>query len=105
MRDLPATLREYRTKIIPAEDAGPPANYPDNLGYRTKFGGEPELIQPMDEQDRVCKNCFQPLHFIGQIDSFENGHPDPQFMFGDVGMIYVWFCFKCHTASATIDCY
>ena len=45
------------------------------------------------------------MHFIGQIDSFENGFPDAQFMFGDVGMIYVWFCFKCHTPHATMDCY
>jgi hypothetical protein len=105
MSDLPDKLREYRVKIIPAEDAPPPAKYPDNLGYRTKFGGAPDLIQPMDDEDRRCKKCFQPLHFIGQIDSFENGLPHPHFMFGDVGMIYVWFCFNCYAPSATMDCY
>jgi hypothetical protein len=50
----------------------------------------------------------------GQIDSFEfNGkdnpnrkdHGDTQFMFGDVGMIYVWFCFDCLEPLATMDCY
>jgi hypothetical protein len=105
MRELPKNLREYRVKIVPAEDAAQPAPYPDNLGYRTKFGGKPDLIQPMDEDDKVCKKCFQPLHFIGQIDSFENELPDSQFMFGDVGMIYVWFCFKCYTPFATMDGY
>ena len=106
MKDLPQHLREYRVKIMPAEDAPPPAKYPDNLGYRTKFGGKPELIQPTgDEEERRCSACFEPLHFIGQIDSFENDHPDPQFMFGDVGMIYVWFCFRCYTPSATLECY
>jgi hypothetical protein len=66
MPDLPAELREYRVKIVPAEDAAPPAPYPDNLGYRTKFGGKPDPIQPMDEDDRTCRKCFQPLHFIGR---------------------------------------
>ena len=39
MSDHPDKLREYRIKIIPAQDAPPPAKYPDHLGYRTKFGG------------------------------------------------------------------
>jgi hypothetical protein len=30
---------------------------------------------------------------------------EQQFMFGDVGMIYVWFCFDCLTPLATMDCY
>ena len=47
----------------------------------------------------------QAMHFIAQIDSFEDGHPDPQFMFGDVGMIYVWYCFKCGNAVASVESY
>lgn len=105
MSDLPKILREYRVKIIPAEDVAAPPAYPANLGFRTKFGGHPDLIQSMDDDDRICKKCFQPLQFIAQIDSFESDFPDPQFMFGDVGMIYVWFCFACYTPYATMDCY
>jgi hypothetical protein len=105
MTDLPDILREYRVKIIPAEDAGPQAEYPDNIGFRTKFGGRPDAIQPGDDEAKLCKQCFGPLHFIAQIDSFENGFPDVQFMFGDVGMIYLWFCFKCYTPHATMECY
>ena len=105
MPELPKHLREYRVKLIPAEDAGTPAKYPDNLGYRTKFGGKPDQIQGGEDEGRSCDVCGQPLHFIGQIGSFENELPDVQFMFGDVGMIYVWFCFQCHTPVAALECY
>jgi hypothetical protein len=53
-------------------------------------------------------------YFIAQIDSFEfkgeenpnaKEHGDVHFMFGDVGMIYVWFCFDCLKPLATMDCY
>jgi hypothetical protein len=30
---------------------------------------------------------------------------DEQFMFGDIGMIYVWFCFDCLEPLRTMDCY
>jgi hypothetical protein len=103
MNNIPKHLREYRVKLFPAEDAPPPAKYPDNIGYRTKFGGKPEHIQPAG--DRNCGVCGQVLHFVGQIDSFENDHPDPQFMFGDVGMIYVWFCFHCGEPCASLEFY
>lgn len=103
MSDLPDQLREYRVKIIPAEDAARLAKYPDNIGYRTKFGGKADLIQPAG--NRNCDVCGKPLHFIAQIDSFENDHPDPQFMFGDDGMIYVWFCFACNTPVAMLESY
>jgi hypothetical protein len=32
-------------------------------------------------------------------------HGLQQFMFGDVGMIYVWFCFQCLTPQASMECY
>jgi hypothetical protein len=87
MKDLPEHLREYRVKFIPAEDAPPPAKYPDNLGFRTKFGGNADHIQNAGDGRKACDVCGHAMHFIAQIDSFEDGHPDPQFMFGDVGMI------------------
>jgi len=54
------------------------------------------------------------MSFVAQIDSFEhNDENNPNrrdygkqhFMFGDVGMIYVWFCFDCLVPFATMDCY
>ena len=104
MSDLPEKFREYRVKLIPAEDAPPPAKYPHNIGYRTKFGGKADLIQPGDGA-RSCDVCGKPMHFIAQIDSFESDHPDPQFEFGDAGMIYVWFCFECNTPAAVLESY
>jgi len=53
------------------------------------------------------------MHFVAQLDSFEfNGENNPnrkdygdeQFMFADVGMIYVWFCFNCATPTASLEC-
>jgi hypothetical protein len=115
MAQRPTILREYRVKIIPADEAGRQERYPKNLGKRTKFGGVPDAIQPNDDEEvKTCERCFQPLHFVAQIDSFEfNGRDNPNrkdygdahFMFGDVGMIYVWFCFKCGTAHASTECY
>jgi hypothetical protein len=116
MADLPDALREYRVRIIPTERAGPQPTHPANIGRRTKFGGIPNGIQPADDDDvrRQCPQCFGRMHFVAQIDSFEHkdennpnrkDYDDVQFMFGDVGMIYVWFCFNCLTPQATFDSY
>ena len=54
------------------------------------------------------------MYFSAQIDSFEfkgeenpnaKDHGDVNFMFGDVGVICVWFCFDCLEPLATMDCY
>jgi hypothetical protein len=114
MRELPDILREYRVKIVPAEEAGPQPSYAKSLGLRTKFGGSPDAIQADGEDQKSCPQCFQPMHFVAQIDSFEHkaasnpnsrDYGDQQFMFGDVGMIYVWFCFNCLTPHASMECY
>ena len=112
--DLPDVLREYRVKIIPAGQAPPTPRYPNDSGLRTKFGGLPDAIQDGDEEQKTCPHCFQRMHFIAQIDSFEfdgtnnpnrQDYGDEHFMFGDVGMIYVWFCFGCLTPQAAMECY
>lgn len=52
------------------------------------------------------------MRFVAQIDSFEmnrKGNPiskktgEAHFVFGDAGMIYVWFCFHCLTPLATLE--
>jgi hypothetical protein len=111
MDDLPDELREYRVRIIPIERAGP---IPTETGRRTKFGGIPDGIQEGDDERKTCPQCYLPLHFIAQIDSFEqnsdtnpNSKPydEQHYMFGDAGMIYVWYCFQCMQASASMSCY
>jgi uncharacterized protein YwqG len=79
-------------------------DYPDNLGLRTKLGGKPDWIH--EPEIPFCTECDTPLTFVAQIDSIEHesdknhlakpalgGKQD--YMFGDVGMIYVFFCFSC----------
>jgi hypothetical protein len=114
MRDRPDILREYRVTIVPADKAGPQPGYPDNLGLRTNFGGVPDVIQGAEDEDRMCPRCRRRMHSVAQIDSFEfNGNNNPhrkeygdeQFMFGDVGIIYVWFCFDCLAPHAETESY
>jgi hypothetical protein len=114
MREPPDILREYRVKIIPAAEAAPQPDHSKNIGTRTKFGGLPDGTQSGDDLEVRCPECSAKMHFVGQIDSFEyNGKNNPnrkdygqeQFMFGDVGMIYLWFCFDCLKPHATMECY
>jgi len=55
------------------------------------------------------------MTFVAQIDSVEhawesNPHAvdalsdDQKWMFGDVGMIYVFHCFDCMTAQSIVQC-
>lgn len=114
MKQRPAILREYRVTLTPVGDneAACELEYPDNLGLRTKLGGEPTFIQGGEIPD--CPDCGKRLHFIAQIDSVEHksktnpharDYQEQQFMFGDVGMIYVFFCFQCCQPSCAMDCY
>lgn len=113
MSDLPDVLREYRVKIIPAAVAKAQRDYVEDLGLRTKFGGTPDAIQSGDDFPAECVECGGKLHFVAQLDSFEfksednpnrKDYGDAQFMFGDVGLIYVWFCFDCCTPTARFQC-
>jgi hypothetical protein len=80
-----------------------PLDYPDHLGLRTKLGGKPTWIQ--GDETPECDSCGEPMDFVAQIDSVEheskhNPLSKPalgkqEYMFGDVGMIYVFFCFDC----------
>jgi hypothetical protein len=112
MKNWPEVLREYRAKIVPASAVG--SVDIKSLGTRTKFGGVPDEIQSGGQANITGPGCRKKMSFIGQIDSFEfNGQENPnrkdyrdtQFMFGDVGIIYVCFCFDCLEPLATMDCY
>jgi hypothetical protein len=103
------TLNEYRVKLerVKRGERAVPLVYPDNLGLRTKFGGKPDGIRGYEIPE--CEECGESMYFVAQIDSIEHQsehnplmaeppkHVD--FMFGDVGMIYVFYCFDCQRAS------
>jgi uncharacterized protein YwqG len=105
-------LREYRIRIERVPD-GESAIDPDLLGLRSKLGGDPQWEQ--DEEIPECPDCGQEMAFVAQIDSVEHFErhnplgvdplsPDQHYMFGDVGLIYVFFCFECLQARSVFQC-
>jgi uncharacterized protein YwqG len=111
--DVRKVLPEIRVKLERCEPGEKAVSLedPDSLGLRTKLGGEPDRIQPGSETP-TCRLCGNPMTFVAQIDSVEHWsehnplakcpfeqHQD--YMFGDVGMIYVWFCFGCLETTST----
>jgi len=105
-------IRVLLSRVSPGESAIP-LEYPDNLGLRTKLGGEPDWIQ--GDETPICPSCQQKMTFVAQIDSIEDSNPynplrkdplaDKDYMFGDVGMIYVFFCFECCETASVFQCY
>lgn len=107
-------LREYRMlfeKIAPDETADTADTA--ELGLRSKLGGVPNWDQA--DETPSCPHCHQEMVFIGQIDSIEhdskrNPHrvdclsPDKHYMMGDVGQIFVFFCFECLYPAAVFQC-
>ena len=80
---------------------------------RLKLGGEPEWVQHPEVLE--CRDCKQPMTFVAQIDSMEHDAPHnphaigclsgrQQYMFGDVGMIYVFMCFGCMETRSILQC-
>jgi len=76
------------------------SEYPENLGKRSKLGGKPDWIQ--NDETPKCPKCKKPMTFICQIDSIGytgSAKTTGEYMFGDVGMLYNFFCFDCHKAN------
>jgi uncharacterized protein YwqG len=113
------TLPEFRVtleRVSPGDQAYPineDVPHYEYHGRRTKLGGEPDWDQGDDIPS--CPECKQPMTFVAQIDSVEhewssNPHkvsaisPDQKWMFGDVGMIYVFFCFECLETKSVFQC-
>jgi hypothetical protein len=83
----------------------------DNLGMRSKLGGSPDWIQA--DNTPVCEDCKLPMTFVAQIDSIEhddarNPHrkspPEQEFMFADVGMLYLFWCARCCSHQSVFQC-
>jgi uncharacterized protein YwqG len=98
MRELGIQFTKYQRKL-----------YPENLGERSKLGGEPEWIQ--EEENIKCPICKRKMSFIGQIDSIDYGknvnkdNDQQLYIFGDVGMIYIFFCFDCLKPKSIFQSY
>ena len=88
----------------------------DKNGYRTKLGGEPDWIQGVEIP--ICPTCRTPMLFVAQIDSIamvdkekpagkdpKTGKEIQEFMFGDVGMVYVFTCLDCGNVAGVGQCY
>ena len=114
------TLPEFRvtlTRLKKGEQSYPiDADTPhyEYQGRRTKLGGKPDYVQGEGPPPK-CADCKKPMTFVAQIDSVEhdwasNPHrvdclsENQKWMFGDVGMIYVFFCFDCLQAHAEFEC-
>jgi len=68
--------------------------YPKNLGKKSKLGGDPEWIQEAEKVE--CPFCHKEMTFIAQIDSIDYSNEKyNEYIFGDIGMIYIFFCFEC----------
>jgi hypothetical protein len=97
-------------RLEPGERAYDPDG-DDIIGNRTKLGGEPDWIQY--DETPACPGCYRDtMTFIAQIDSvdYSGDYPskkneDEQYMFGDVGMIYVFYCFECGEVHSILQCY
>ena len=109
---MPKQLREYRIRferVAPGESPYPA--YPKNLGLRSKLGGEPDWAQ--NDESPACPDCGGEMSFVGQIDSMEHNedrnphrqdYDEQDFMFGDVGIIYIFFCRDCLVSHSVFQC-
>ena len=110
--DDPERLRQYRI-LFQAVPDGEAAVDPEALGLRSKLGGLPDWEQGNNWPK--CPRCQEPMIFVGQLDSMEHDsrqnphrvdavHGQQHFMFGDVGMIYVFICWNCLESTNIIQC-
>jgi len=106
-------FREYRIKFESVPKGKKAVQDPFQLGTRSKLGGEPIWVQQPEVPK--CSECKLAMTFIAQIDSMEHDEPhnpnvvsnssgQQQYMFGDVGMIYVFMCFWCMETKSLVQC-
>lgn len=90
-----------------------PAVDPGMLGVRSKLGGKPDWEQGAEFPS--CPDCLKRMTFIAQIDSMEHNEDhnpnrvdwrsaEQHYLFGDVGMIYVFMCCDCLETKSVFQC-
>jgi len=106
-------LREYRIKFEKVAKGKKAVPDPNKLGIRSKLGGEPDWVQYPEVPK--CRECKQAMTFIAHIDSMEHDEPHnphgidalsgkQEYVFGDVGMIYVFMCSSCLGTKSILQC-
>lgn len=106
-------LREYQIRFEKVPKGKKAVSDPMKLGIRSKLGGKPDWEQ--NPETPKCSECEKKMTFVAQIDSMEHdAEHNPtaidcmsrqqQYMFGDVGMIYVFFCYSCMTTQSVVQC-
>jgi hypothetical protein len=68
------------------------------IGTRHQLGGEPDFIQ--GKLQPRCTACRKDMTFYAQLDSVND-----DIILADCGMIYVFVCFDCYEAVATVQSY
>jgi uncharacterized protein YwqG len=107
-------LPEFRVILhrLPPGERAVELEYPNNIGKRTKLGGTPDWIQTAEIP--VCPECREEMTFVAQIDSIDyidkyipevTVYGTEQYMFGDVGIIYTFFCFNCLQTTSVFQSY
>ncbi|MDB5332202.1 MAG: hypothetical protein JWP03_3353 [Phycisphaerales bacterium] len=118
--EKPEQLSEFRVALqrVPKGEFAVDANDRRNQGTRTKLGGEPDWIQ-LNDGTPTCTGCESKMTFVAQIDSIDHVSPrnpiwmdrknrdssKKPWMFGDVGMIYVFYCFNCGETKSVFQEY
>ena len=102
--DVSFTIASARLETTSGSDSRHPGN-------RTQLGGKPTWIQ--GNQTPICEQCQRGMTFVAQIDSLSAEESEmgkilaekKSFMFGDVGMIYLFWCEKCFETKSLIQCH
>lgn len=68
------------------------------IGRRHRLGGDPDFLQPGEHP--ACTSCGEPMTFYAQLDSVGD-----EFVLADCGMVFVFVCYDCFTATAFIQSY
>jgi hypothetical protein len=92
-RLVPEPLNDEAAALPKFKWAGP------EIGTRHRLGGRPDTIQDGLKYPN-CPECGEEMNFYGQLDSIND-----EFVLGDVGIVYVFVCFYCQEASATVQSY
>jgi hypothetical protein len=107
MRFASVPLREIKINLQLPEPGTrkAPSEHDDLSAHRTKLGGKPDWIQA--DETPLCPDCNERETFICQIDSMDqsNDTGTQTYMFGDAGMIYVFFCFECGETDSVYQSY
>jgi hypothetical protein len=105
-------LKPFRIRFEPVPE-GQEAIDPNALGLRSKAGGAPDWDQT--NETPTCPDCNKLMTFVAQLDSFQHDSPEnanrvsctskaQEFMFGDVGLFYLFFCFECLQSRVVFQC-